>query len=248
MGTHGGPVRVLLCATLVRYGSTNRVSSRLQRALAWYAGFLSLGSGIALVSTIVLGVPLTASLALAFVTVAVGFGVLVVRTDAPRRAAIIRLARTGLVAGILATLAYDVSKALLSVADPSPYNPFEAIRIFGELIVGVAAPPAVVWITGTVFHLLNGWSFAIAFTQFLGPIAARSARRGVVLGMVWGLVLETFQLTLFPGWLSIKFIAEFTTISFAGHLIYGATLGMIVHRRLRLPGEEPTTGPGPSAP
>jgi hypothetical protein len=50
--------------------------------------------------------------------------------------------------------------------------------------------------------------------------------------MAWGLFLETFQLSLFPGWLSIQFVAEFATISFAAHLVYGATLGTIVRRRL----------------
>jgi hypothetical protein len=51
-------------------------------------------------------------------------------------------------------------------------------------------------------------------------------------GMLWGLFLELFQLTLYPGWLSIQFLAEFQTISFSAHLIYGATLGLIVYRRL----------------
>lgn len=209
------------------------MTGRLSRAMAWYAGFFSLGSGAALVATIVLGIPLTASLAIGILVVLVAFAVLVARTEPGKRAVIVRLARTGLLAGIVATLAYDVSKAILSVADPTPYNPFEAVRIFGLLLVGEAAPPVLVWAAGIAFHLLNGWSFAIAFTQFVGPAAARSQRRAIALGMAWGMVLEVFQLTLFPGWLSIGFIAEFTTISFAGHLVYGATLGTIVHHRLR---------------
>jgi hypothetical protein len=135
-------------------------------------------------------------------------------------------------AGVLGIVAYDASKAVLSLADPSPYNPFEAIRVFGVLLVGDHAPPIQTWASGAAFHLLNGVMFAIAYAQFLGAFAARSVRLAVVTGMAWGLFLETFQLVLFPGWLSITFVAEFTTISMAAHLVYGATVGTVVRRRL----------------
>ncbi len=208
------------------------MSGRIKRALAWYAGFLALGSGAALLATIVLGASLLLALTVAILVVALAFAVLASRTPPAQRDLIIRVARTGLVAGVLATIAYDASKAILSVADPSPYNPFEAVRIFGVLLIGDGAPPALTWVVGAGYHLLNGVTFAIAFAQFFGPAAARSPRWALGLGMAWGLVLETFQLALFPGFFSIAFVAEFQTISFAAHLVYGATLGLVVHRRL----------------
>ena len=165
--------------------------------------------------------------------VVIGFiGILVTRSNQAIRRHVGRLLRTGVIAGIVATLAYDVSKAVLSVADPTPFNPFEAVRIFGILLVGEGAPPALIWASGIAFHVFNGVSFAVAYTQLFSPYAMRSVRWAIGIGMVWGLFLEIFQLTLYPGWLSIQFLAEFQTISFSAHLIYGATLGLIVYRRL----------------
>ena len=97
---------------------------------------------------------------------------------------------------------------------------------------GYLAPPIQTWVSGAAFHLLNGVMFAIAYAQFFGALAVRSGRLAVVTGMGWGLFLEAFQLILFPGWLSITFVAEFATISMAAHLVYGATVGTVVRRRL----------------
>ena len=47
------------------------------------------------------------------------------------------------------------------------------------------------------------------------------------------LFLEVFQLTLYPGWLDIGFYAEFVQISAISHLVFGATLGMVVRYGLR---------------
>jgi hypothetical protein len=139
-----------------------------------------------------------------------------------------RVLAIGAVAGIVATLTYDAAKVVLSQADPSPYNPFEALRVFGSLLLGATAEPLAVPAPRTAFHLLNGTCFGIAYTFLFGPIAARTRRSALVSGMAWGLFLETFQLTLYPGWLDIRFYQEFATISALSHLVYGATLGLLV--------------------
>lgn len=206
--------------------------ARLALAARWYVGLVFLGSGVALLTTILFGASLVLALTLAVVAGAVALGVFAVRAPREVRDRIARLALTGLLAGIVATVSYDTSKAVLSVADPSPYNPFEAVRIFGVLLIGNSAPIALIWVAGALFHIFNGVTFAIAYTQFFGGFAVRSPWWALGTGMAWGLFLETFQLSLFPGWLSIQFVAEFATISFAAHLVYGATLGTIVRRRL----------------
>jgi hypothetical protein len=209
------------------------VGRRVNIVAQLYAGLLALGSGIALLATIVFDASLAQALAVAFL--AVGVGIILLVLEAPlevrRRAA--STAVTGLVAGIVATACYDISKTILSVADPSPFNPFEAIRVFGTLLAGKDAPMPMIWAVGMTYHILNGVSFAIAYAQFFRTVAARSPRWAIGTGMLWGVFLEMFQLTLFPGWLSIGFVSEFQTISFASHLVYGATIGLIVHRRLR---------------
>ena len=56
---------------------------------------------------------------------------------------------------------------------------------------------------------------------------------------MWGLFLETFQLTLYPGWLDIRTYSEFATISALSHVVYGATLGLLARAILpRLVGTE----------
>jgi hypothetical protein len=55
-------------------------------------------------------------------------------------------------------------------------------------------------------------------------------RRGVPGGIAWGVFLEAFQLTLFPGWLDIRAYREFVQISALSHIVYGATLGFLCKR------------------
>ena len=40
-------------------------------------------------------------------------------------------------------------------------------------------------------------------------------------------------LTLYPGWLSIRYLDEFRQVSFLAHIVYGAVLGLVVPRALR---------------
>ncbi len=206
--------------------------ARLATAAGYYIGLVFLASGAALVANILFGVPLLPALAIGLLGGIAAIATFAYRAPRPARDRVVLLARTGLLAGIVGIIAYDSSKAVLSIADPSPYNPFEAVRIFGVLLIGDGAPAIVTWVCGAAFHLLNGVLFAIAYTQFFGAFAVRSARLAVLTGMAWGIFLETFQLILFPGWLSIQFVAEFATISLAAHFVYGATVGTIVRRRL----------------
>ena len=137
-----------------------------------------------------------------------------------------RLARIGLLSGIAATITYDVSKYLLSQLDPTPFNPFEALRAFGVALIGREAPEAAIFAVGTAFHALNGTAFGVAFCMLF-------RQPNIVLGIAWGLFLELFQLSLYPGWLSIRFYDEFVQVSALGHVVYGATLGWLCARGLR---------------
>ena len=183
-------------------------------------------SGAALVMHILIGVSLRFALVVAGALVVLALAVVWRRAAPPLRQAITRRAGVGLVAGVLALVAYDASKWALSQLDPSPYNPFEAVRAFGLLLVGEAQPGAIVLSAGAGFHVLNGVCFGIAFVFLFGY-------RGVLAGMVWGVFLETFQLALYPGWLGTELVAEFVQISAASHLVYGATLGLVCKNRLR---------------
>ena len=196
------------------------------------AGF----SGLAVLAYVLTPVTLLVAEALSLGIAAVAL--LVVIRSTPRHVLVEarRLAGAGIFAGAVATLVYDVARTALSLLDPSPYNPFEAIRMFGRGVLPLEADPATILGVGFVIHLLNGTSFGVIFAMFSrGRLHTR--RSAVLAGMGWGVALEAVQSILYPGWLGITaVIKEFLLISAAGHLVYGATLGLGVRGLLdRMP-------------
>jgi len=185
--------------------------------------FAGLFSGVALVAHIVSGVSLRLALGLTAGVMVLSVGSLWQRTSPPERRRLVRVVRVGLLSGILATIAYDAARYALSILDSSPYNPFEAIRLFGVLLAGESAAAPLVYASGTTFHLVNGMSFGVVYCVLFG-------RRGVPGGIIWGVFLEVFQLTLYPGWLDIRAYREFAQISALSHIVYGATLGFLCKR------------------
>jgi hypothetical protein len=187
----------------------------------------SLFSGVALLSHIVLGFSLPVAVSVMGGIVATACFVTWKRTPPAARDILKRVVIKGAVAGLIATGAYDGSKAILSRLDPSPYNPFEVIFIFGVLLTNAKAA-VLAYAAGTAFHLFNGVAFGVSFCMLLG-------RRGILSGIAWGLALECFQLSLYPGWLGMTFYREFAQFSALGHLVYGAVLGELCRRALRDP-------------
>jgi len=182
------------------------------------AGAAALFSGAALVMHIVAGVSLRAALLSAGGGVGAAVGWRWWRATRCERVAVARKAKVGLMAGLVATVAYDAAKFALSQWEASPYNPFEVLPAFGALLVGASAAPPLIYLAGTAYHLWNGIAFGVAFCLIF-----RRAR--VAAGIGWGLFLELFQLTLYPGWLDIRFYREFVQISFIAHTVYGVVLG-----------------------
>jgi hypothetical protein len=190
-------------------------------------GLGALLTGAALVAHIVAGISLRLALALAVAVLIVAVRLSWRRTSSEDRFHMKLRAVVGLVSGLLATVSYDLSKYALSQWEPSPYDPFEAIHIFGVLLAGPTAPNVVVNAAGTLFHVVNGISFGLAFCLLV-------ARPGIVSGTAWGLFLALMQLTLYPGWLDIRFYREFAQISGISHVIYGIVLGYSSEYGLRI--------------
>ncbi len=183
-------------------------------------GLLALFSGAALLVHILTGVSLRLSLLVATIGVVAVLTATWRSISASQRLILKRLLSIGAVSGVVATAVYDAAKYVLSLIDGSGFNPFGAIRIFGTLLVGDAASAGSVLGAGVMFHLLNGVLFGVAYVLLFGG-------RGIWAGIAWGLFLEAFQLTLYPGWLDIEAYREFVTISAMGHVAYGATLGAV---------------------
>ncbi|MGH2356861.1 MAG: hypothetical protein ACRDGJ_02475 [Candidatus Limnocylindria bacterium] len=196
-------------------------------------GLVALASGVALLAHIVAGISLLLGVSIAAL-VLIGAALWIRRSaDDGDRRRIARTAGAAALAGLLATAAYDVTRTGLALIDQSAYNAFEAIRVFGMLLAGVNAPITVVYAVGMTYHVVNGVSFGVGYGFLFGRGGATDVRWALLTGVGWGLFLEAFQLTLYPGWLDIRAVAEFAQISAAAHVVYGATLGLACRWLLR---------------
>jgi len=178
------------------------------------AGLLFLVSGAGLVVHILVGLPLwlTVPGGLLVVSAALRWvGALTGVNLAP-------LVRRGVLVGAVATATYDLSRVLVVEALDLTVRPFAAWPLFGQALIGSAAPAWMQLAAGVAFHLINGLAFAVAYTAWF-------ATRGVRAGIAWGLFLETFMLGLYPGWLHIADYGPFLVVSLSGHVVYGAVLG-----------------------
>jgi hypothetical protein len=198
----------------------------LPNVLLRVLGVACLFSGVALLGVILarLSLPLTLGLTSVMFLLTLA-GVWLLAGD--RRGRLGRILLAGIVTGVIATIAYDITRYVLSQLDPSPYNPFELLRIFGALLLGDNVAADTQRVAGTAFHLLNGTMFGLSYVLLFGRGGDTNRRWAVVTGVAWGLFLETFQIVLYPSWLQIQFVSEFATISAFSHVFFGLTLGVV---------------------
>jgi hypothetical protein len=116
-------------------------------------------------------------------------------------------------------------------------SPFKALPYFGNALIGVEPHSAPGWVAGAAFHLTNGVCFGIGYTVLAG-------RRSLLWAVAFGLGLEAFMLTLYPRWLQIEALKEFTEMSLLGHVAYGLSLGLVTKALL----PAPAAGTGEPAP
>lgn len=143
----------------------------------------------------------------------------------------------GAVAGLVATACYAASRLALVVLADLSIRPFDTWRLFGELFLGPAATPRAAFAVGTAYHLANGVGFATAYTLVLGVAGWRA-------GVAWALVLEALMVTSYPGWLDVRALDEFLTVSVLGHVVYGGVLGWSAQRPVQR--DDPPTMAGRS--
>lgn len=189
--------------------------------------FAMLFSGASLLAAIYLKLPLSLALGLLGLAALSCMGIIWANITPHRRQALKRQLLIGLIAGIIATLAYDVTRVLLVYLGQLQFFPFETFNVFGKLIVGEGLPRSVTLPIGTLYHLLNGVCFAIAYCIAVGG-------RNWKFGVLWAFILEGFMLMVYPGWLNLSAVMEeFIAVSLFGHVAYGATLGLIAQKYLR---------------
>jgi hypothetical protein len=197
------------------------------RGAARAYGTMSLATGLGLIVAIFARVSLAAVLAgLGGFCLLVGLWVRAQTSPAVRRELAAR-ARTGALAGLVATLGYDAVRLGVVALFALRVRPLEALPHFGALLLGTGASPRAMLVAGTAFHYANGVLFGAAYALVVG------ARRWWY-GILWGLALELLMMLVYPRWLSLaKVIGEFTVVSLIGHLVYGTILGTAVSRSRR---------------
>jgi hypothetical protein len=218
---------------MYKYGVQGSDQETIARArLLLPFGALFLASGLALVAYILSGISLAWTFAGSLSLSVLGGVVLGGGAPAARRVVVARAIRAGLLAGAVATPAYDIGRLILVRLTGITFWPFDIFGIVGRALVGPGQPEVLTTAAGVAYHLTNGMAFAVAYTVLFG-------RRGIVAGIAWGLFLEALQLTFYPGWLQMRSIGEFAQVSVVGHLIYGAVLGTLTRRWL--PADGPMT-------
>ena len=209
------------------------LAARLRRDPMPVVGFAALWSGAALLAYLAVGLSLPVTLAGLLVAVLAGMAVIWRVSPAVTRAAIRHRALIGLAAGLAALVVYDTIRFAGAALDPSPYDPLEALRGFGRALVGARASPARQFAAGMAFHAVNGVMFGLGFVGLVAGSPSRSRTSWAMRGVAWALFLEMFQLSLYPKWLGIVFVQEFTYIATAAHVGYGLVLGLVSRRLLQ---------------
>lgn len=197
------------------------------RFLQWklWLVILPLATGAGLVAHILSDLSLVLGVGLAALMGIIATYTVWHRTPTVIRPAIKQRALVGVVAGALATLAYDLCRYFVVTFLAFSFWPFDIFTIFGQLLIGRDAPEKLAQVVGVLYHSANGIGFAVAF-MFL------FRRPGVVSGLLWAAMLELLMVALYPSWLNIKALNEFLSVSIIGHIAYGLVLGSVAHRAL----------------
>jgi hypothetical protein len=140
-----------------------------------------------------------------------------------------RYMRAGIAAGATGLLAYDGVRYVIHRSGILDYDPFHAIPILGSLITSQPPSATASAAAGWLYHVWNGFSFAIIYALIAGP--ARWTW-----GLAWAMVLEIAMLLTYPAYLGVRANAPLVIVSLIGHAAYGSALGVTVRRLAR--GEE----------
>ena len=182
---------------------------------------LFLLSGAGLIFAVYFDLPLAIFLLLQLAALFFFFVVVYHKRDLQNRKLLLKIVRTGLLAGILATAGYDGIRWLIVSIFHFTIRPFDTFKFFGQMILNPAVDPALAYTVGFFYHLVNGITFGIAyFILFNG--------RHWLYGVAWAFVLEVLMLCVYPKFLNMQSVLqEFTIVSCSGHFVYGIILGLI---------------------
>ncbi len=126
---------------------------------------------------------------------------------------------SGILWGLVATLAYDAIRPALVWVFQYDFNPYRAMPIFGHLITGRPKDDGIAQVVGWGYHFWNGISFGLMF-------ALMRPRGGPIAGFIWAMVLQGFMMAAYPSFLDARLDSPgFLMTGLVGHGIWGLVLG-----------------------
>lgn len=143
-----------------------------------------------------------------------------------RRLPFWRRLRAGIIAGALGLLAYDAVRFAIYSSGLLSFYPFHALPRLGSLMTGEPPEAAAAIFAGWLYHIWNGFNFAIIYALVAGPAAWGW-------GVAWAMMLEIGMLLSYPTFLQVKDDWAFRLVSLIGHIVYGAVIGLTVRRLAR---------------
>ena len=134
--------------------------------------------------------------------------------------------RAGIIAGFFGLIAYDLVRLIIYESGIINWYPYHAIPRLGSLMTGKPPEDNASIFAGWLYHVWNGFNFAILYSLVAGPAAWGW-------GVAWAMMLEIGMLLSYPTFLSVKDDWQFRTVSMIGHLVYGTVVGLTVRRLAR---------------
>ncbi|MER7584151.1 hypothetical protein [Kitasatospora sp. NPDC097691] len=154
----------------------------------------------------------------------------------PRRRSLHHALVVGTVGGLLGTLGYDLFRVPFALAGVRLFAPIDT---YGVLALDADSSDPRTALLGWVFHFANGIGFGIAY-------AVLASGRRWQWALVWGLMIETLAVASPVAGVYALRGPGLIAIAYAGHLAYGAPLGLLAAdpdrtvRRLREVGSHTT--------
>jgi hypothetical protein len=153
----------------------------------------------------------------------------------------------GLMAGLLAAVAYDVFRLPFVFAKQwgidavvTPMNLFKVFPRFGAMVLGQPIEQdeysLAAHVIGWIYHFGNGATFGVMYLAIVGD----GARRHWAWAVLFALALELGMLfTPYPAVFDIHVTTRFVIVTVLAHAIFGVGLGLSVrqlarHRRFRV--------------
>src|SRR5262245_58126831 len=142
--------------------------SASERSWVFQLGAAFLSTGAALLTYILFKISMGLALLLAGTVIGAAVILALSRVSWIRQRRLKEEIIKGAIIGILATVAYDLSRLLLVKGFQMRFWPFESFLHFGYAIAGQGVSRAAATIIGAIYHFVNGAFFSVSYCVLLG--------------------------------------------------------------------------------